>query len=169
MARNLLRLGAVKAGQWAQRAAREGFTVPVPQSILDRLAARVDDTSIRDLSLTPQPGNRLRLSGLKKKGVWVEFAAEFRIAHPDTDDPPQSLVLALEKAEPFFARKPLLDALEAIQGVHVRGERILVDLGGVIAASDWGGRIPAAVRNRLRIREVATTEDGRLRLRVALA
>jgi hypothetical protein len=160
--------GLFKASQWALKLAREGFQVAIPQSLLDRLVRRVDDPSVRDLKLQAQPGDRLQLSGLKKKGVWVSFSATFDLAAPEPDDPPQSLALRLQEAEPFFARGAVLTALGNLDGVQVDGERVFVDLGEYIRQHQWGGKIPAAVRDRLRITE-AHSDDGRIQLRVGLA
>jgi hypothetical protein len=160
--------GLFKASQWAFKLAREGFQVPIPQSLLDRLVRRVDDPSVRDLRLEAQPDDRVQLSGLKKKGVWVSFSATFGLAAPGPDDPPQSLALHLQAAEPFFARSAVLAALGNLDGVRVDGERVLVDLGEYIRQHQWGGKIPAAVRERLRITE-AHSDDGRIQLRVGLA
>jgi hypothetical protein len=160
--------GVLKASQWALKIAREGFQVPISQSLLDRLVAKVDDPSVRDLKLHAREDNRLVLSGLKRKGIWVSFSATFVLAAPADDEPPQSLALTLEEAEPFFARGAVLAALGDIDGVAVSGERVLVDLGEFIANNDWGSKIPEKLRARLRIRE-ATSEDGRIQLRVGLA
>lgn len=160
--------GLLKASQWAMKFAREGFQVPIPQSLLDRLVRRVADDSVRDLKLQAQDGDRLQLSGLKKKGVWVSFSATFDLAAPEADDPPQSLVLRLQEAEPFFARSAVLTALGGLDGVRVDGERVLVDLGEHIRQHQWGGKVPAGIRERLRITE-AHSDQGRIQLRVGLA
>jgi len=160
--------GVLKASQWAAKFAREGFQVPIPQSLLDRLVAKVDDPSVRDLRLEAHEGDRIVLSGLKKKGLWVSFSATFALSAPDPEEPPQSLALTLEQAEPFFARNAVLSALAHIDGVGVSGERVLVDLGDFIARHDWGSKVPAGVRNRLRVTG-AHSDGGRINLRVGLA
>ena len=167
MQRQLIQKGLAKASQWAVKAAKEGFHVPISQSVLDNLVARVDDPSVRDLSLRAHPENQVALSGLKKKGIWVEFAADLRIAAPAESDPQRSLVLTLEQAEPFFARSALLSALDGVDGVSVVEERILVDLDDMLERNDWVRKIPKALRARLRITDV-TTEEGRIHLRVAV-
>ena len=167
MHRRLIQKGLLKASQWAIKAAREGFQVPIPQSMLDNLMRRVDDASVRDLQLKATPDDRLQLSGLKKKGVWVEFQATFRMAPPDPNEPGQSLALNLEKADPFFARGAILSALAGVDGVSVQEERVLVDLGNLIEQNDWGRRVPKALRDRLRIADIST-QEGRINLRVAV-
>ncbi|MFB6261548.1 MAG: hypothetical protein ABEJ96_10255 [Thiohalorhabdaceae bacterium] len=159
--------GVFKVSQWAIKLAREGLRIPVPQSVLNRLVRNVDDPSVRDLRLEAQEADRVVLSGLKKKGVWVGFSATFTLAAPGEEEPPQSLALTLETAEPFFARGALLAALADIDGVQVEGDRALVDLREVIRQHDWGSKIPEGVRNRLRIME-AHSSEGRIQLRVGL-
>jgi len=166
--RQFLQKGLMKASQWAIKAAREGFQIPVSQSVLDSLVERVDDPSVRDLSLKAQGDNRVALSGLKKKGIWVEFSALFRLSPPGDGDPGRSLVLALEKAEPFFARNAVLGALDGIDGVTVSGERVLVDLDDMLDRNEWVRKIPRTLRSRLRIADIET-EEGRINLRVGLA
>ncbi len=168
MRRHIWQKGLLKASQWAIQGAREGLRIPIPQSLLDKLAARVDDPSVRDLHLAVKSGDRLEVSGLKKKGVWVQFSAVFALGPPTPDDPPQSLALTLERAEPFFARGAVLSALRDLDGVAVAGERVLVDLGDLIERNEWGSRIPRALRSRLRITD-AGTREGRISLRVRLA
>jgi hypothetical protein len=158
----------MKASQWAIKAAKEGFQIPISQSVLDSLVGRVDDPSVRDLSLRAQTDNRVALSGLKKKGVWVEFSALFQLRPPGADDPGRSLVLDLEKAEPFFARNAVLTALDDIDGVAVTEERVLVDLDDMLDRNEWVRKIPKALRSRLRIADVGT-EEGRINLRIALS
>ena len=125
--------GVLKASRWAVKFAREGFQLPIPQSLLDRLVSKVDDPSVRDLQLQARDGDRIVLSGLKKKGVWVSFSATFTLSAPAAEEPPQSLALILEQAEPFFARGAVLAALANVDGVGVAQERVLVDLGEPIA------------------------------------
>ncbi|HKJ72110.1 MAG TPA: hypothetical protein VKA55_10195 [Gammaproteobacteria bacterium] len=160
--------GVLKASRWAARFAQEGFRIPIPQSVLDRLVRRVDDPSVRDLQLQAREGDRVVLSGLKKKGLWVSFSATFALAAPGEDEPPQSLALSLEQAEPFFARSAVLAALAGIDGVTVADERVLVDLGDLIAQNEWASKIPESVRGRVRITQ-AHSEEGRIQLRVGLA
>ena len=133
MQRQLIQKGLMKASQWAVKAAKDGIQVPISQSMLDNLVAKADDPSIRDLALRPSEGNRLQLSGLKKKGVWVEFTADFRLAAPTAEDPHRSLVLGLERAEPFFARNAVLGALADMDGVSVDGDAV---------DSLWGSELP---------------------------
>ena len=160
--------GVLKASQWAAKFAREGFQIPIPQSVLDRLMRKVEDPSVRDLQLIARDHDRIVLSGLKKKGVWVSFSATFALAAPGEDEPAQSLALDLEGAEPFFARGAVLSALSQIDGVEVDGERVLVHLAEFIKQNEWGKKVPDGVRNRLRITEAHST-DGRIQLRVGLA
>ncbi|MEF8793980.1 hypothetical protein [Thiohalorhabdus sp.] len=160
--------GVFKLSQWAVKLAREGFNIPVPQSVLIRIVRKVDDPSVRDLRLEARDEDRLVLSGLKKKGMWVDFSATFTLEPPGEDEPPQSLALNLETTEPFFARGPLLGALAGVDGIKVKGDRALVDLGEIIQQNQWGRKIPEAVRGRLRIME-AHSSEGRVQLRLGLA
>ncbi|KPV40288.1 hypothetical protein AN478_09335 [Thiohalorhabdus denitrificans] len=168
MQRRFLQKGLLMASKWAVKAAREGFQVPIPQSVLDNLLRRMDDPSVRDLHLKPAADNRVELSGMKKVGVWVEFRAVFRLDPPAAEEPGQSLALALEKADPFFARNALLGALEEVDGVHVHEERVLVDLGNLIEQHQWGRKVPRGLRDRLRIADVST-QEGRINLRVGVS
>lgn len=160
--------GVFKLSQWAVKLAREGLQIPIPQSVLNRLVRKVDDASVRDLRLEAREADRVVLSGLKKKGVWVDFSATFALEAPAEEEPAQSLVLKLESAEPFFARGALLAALADVDGIKVTGDRALVDLGEIIKHNEWGSKIPEAVRGRLRIME-AHSSEGRIQLRVGLA
>lgn len=162
------RKGVLKASQWAVKLAREGFQVPIPQSVLDRLIRKVDDATVRDLQLRAEEQDRVVLTGLKKKGIWVGFSVTFVLDAPGEEEPPQSLALGLEEAEPFFARGAVLAALDHLEGVHVSGERVLVDLGALISRNEWGSKVPEAIRGRLRITE-AHSSRGRIQLRVGLA
>ena len=167
MRRRIWQKGLVKASQWAVQAAREGFQIPIPQGLLNKLVERVDDPSVRGLALAIRDGDRLELSGLKKKGVWVQFSAAFLLEAPGDGDPPQSLVLILEEAEPFFAKGALLTALGDLDGVSAAGDRVLVDVNDLIDRNEWGRKVPQALRSRLRITDIGT-QEGRINLRVGL-
>ncbi len=169
MASRIWRKGLVKASQWGWKLAQEGFQVPVPQSLLDGLARKMAaDPSVRDLRLQVAPDQRLALSGLKKKGLWVTFRVTFVLEAPAADDPKRSLPLTIAEAEPFFARGLARSAMAEIDGVSVAGERIQIDLDGAIDRHEWARKIPQTLRDRLRITG-AHTEGERLYLHLSLA
>lgn len=169
MASRIWRKGLVKASQWGWKLAREGFQVPVPHSLLDGLARKMAaDPNVRDLCLQVTSDQRLILSGLKKKGLWVSFRVTFVLDAPAADDPKRSLPLTIAEAEPFFARGLARSSMAEIEGVSVAGERIRIDLDGVIDRHEWARKVPQTLRDRLRITG-AHTEGGRLYLHLSLA
>lgn len=161
--------GLMIAVRWSWKAARDGITLPVPGAVLERLARRLNDDTLADLSLKPAAGSRLDVSGRKRKaGIWIDFAARFRLEPPGADDPPRSLVLVPEKFQPFPVKAPMLAALAALDGVEWRGERLCLNLDLFMETHQWGRRVPAAVRNRVRICDVQADARGiRLQLRAS--
>lgn len=160
--------GLMTVSWWAYRAARDGITLPVPGSVLERLCRRLAGDTLDELRLKPAPHAHLSLSGRRKAGVWIDFNARFRIEPPGPGDPPRSLVLVPEKIQPFPVRAPMLRALAALDGVDRRGERLCLNLDRFMDEHQWGRRVPAALRNRVRIADVRADERGiRLQLRVS--
>lgn len=161
--------GLVVAARWSWKAARDGITLPVPGAVLERLARRLNNDSLEDLSVQPAAASRLCVTGRKKKaGVWIEFSARFRLEPPGSEDPPRSLVLVPEQIQPFPVKTPMLAALAALDGVDRQGARLRLNLDRFMEGHQWGRRVPAALRNRLRIADVRADERGiRLQLRVS--
>ncbi len=160
--------GLLMASRWAWRVAREGVVLPVPRSVLERLATKLDDATIEDLTIEPRPEGRLRVAGRKKVGVWLDFEIVFELAAPGPGDPPRSLILIPESVSPFPARGPMLSAMEALNGVERRGDRIRLNLDTLMTGHEWGRKVPAAVRERVRVADVGTAE-GRIRLTLRLS
>lgn len=164
----LLTKGLMAASIWAYKAARHGMTLPVPQAVFDRLARQQDDDTIDKLQIHPKAPSHLCVSGRKKAGVWIEFSALFRLEPPGTDDPARSLVLVPEKIRPFPAKSSMLGAIARLDGFERHGDRLLFDLDRFLRGHEWGSRIPAGVRERVRVSDV-TADDRRLRLQLQVA
>lgn len=160
--------GLFMASRWAWRVAREGLTIPVPNSFLERLANRLDDATIEDLVIEPQPEGRLQVRGRKKVGVWLDFSVTFELAAPGAGDPPRSLILIPEAVTPFPARGPMLAAMEALAGIERHGDRLCINLDTLMTGHEWGRKLPAALRERVRVADI-TTEQGRLKLQLRLS
>lgn len=156
------------AGKWALRVARDGVAVPVPQRVLDRLAADLGDDSVRKLQVRAEGDRHLVLSGRKRVGVWLDFRATFRLEPPSGDDPPRAIVLVPEKVQPLPARSLTLAAMAALPAIERDGDRLALDLDRLMEAHEWGRRVPGAVRDRVRVAGVRV-EDGRIRLRLAFS
>ncbi|RRQ22040.1 hypothetical protein [Thiohalobacter thiocyanaticus] len=153
---------------WAYRAAREGVNLPVPGAVLERLCRRLAGDSLEDLRIRPASPTHLSITGRRKAGIWIEFNARFRLEAPGPDDPPRGLVLVPEKIQPFPVKSPMLAALAALDGVDRQGERLRLNLDHFMEGHQWGRRIPAALRNRVRIADVRADERSiRLQLRVS--
>ncbi|HKJ76758.1 MAG TPA: hypothetical protein VKA64_06100 [Gammaproteobacteria bacterium] len=158
--------GLMVASKWAYKVAREGITIPIPQAVIDRLSAGLAQGAVQDLRIRPQADSHLVVTGRKKVGVWLEFSAVFRIEPPASDESPRSLVLVPERIQPLPARSPMLGAMAALNGVERDGDRLRLNLDRLMADHEWGRRVPAAVRERVRITGVsADAERIRIRLR----
>ncbi|MFP4607933.1 MAG: hypothetical protein ACLFP7_09905 [Thiohalospira sp.] len=160
--------GLLHASRWAVKAARKGVTVPVPRRVLARLAERAEDPSLANLRLDVRDGGILEVSGRKKAGIWVDFRARFRVEAPAAGDPPRAIILRPEEVQPFLARGPMLAALGQQAGARRDGDRVCIDLDEVLQGHEWGKKVPAALRERLRISGVETA-DGKLHLRLQLS
>ncbi|MFO8154573.1 MAG: hypothetical protein ACQERR_08585 [Pseudomonadota bacterium] len=160
--------GLFMASRWAWRVAKEGVVLPVPRSVLERLAAKLDDPTVENLVIEPRPQGRLRVAGRKKVGVWLDFEIVFELAAPGSGDPPRALILVPESVSPFPARGPMLAAMEALTGVERQGDRILLNLDTLMTGHEWGRKVPAMVRERVRVADV-TTEEGRIRMKLRLS
>jgi hypothetical protein len=156
------------ASMWAYKAARQGVTLPVPQAVFDRLARQRHDDTIDNLQIRPKAPSHLCVSGRKKAGVWIEFSALFRLEPPGPDDPARSLVLVPEKIRPFPAKSSMLGAIAGLDGFERSGDRLRFDLDRFLGGHEWGSRIPAGVRERVRVAEV-TADDRKLRLQFRIA
>lgn len=160
--------GLVTVSYWAYRTARHGVNLPVPQSVLDRLTQGLTDETIDTLRLRPQSASHLSVTGRKRLGMWIEFSALFRLEPPGLGDPPRSLILVPEKIQPFPVRSPMLAAIANLEGVERNGDRLRINLDRFMDEHQWGRRLPAAVRNRVRIAGVyADAQRIRLNLRIS--
>lgn len=160
--------GLMTVAWWSYRAAREGITLPVPGAVLERLCRRLAGDSLDDLRIRPGAPTHLSITGRRKAGIWIDFNARFRLEAPGPDDPPRGLVLVPEKIQPFPVKSPMLAALAALDGVDRQGERLRLNLDHFMEEHQWGRRIPAAVRDRVRIDAVQADERSiRLLLRVS--
>ncbi len=168
MASRLWWKGMAKVSQLGWRIAREGFQAPVPQPFLNHLVKKIADPTLRDLRLQIAPHNRLILTGLKKKGFWVSFCLTFAVEPPAAEDPDRSLILRLEEATPFFARKMAQAALAELDEISVVDNRIQVNLDEVINQNQWARKIPRTLQDRLRITQ-AYTQGKHLYLQISLA
>jgi hypothetical protein len=160
--------GLLYASRWAVKAAREGVTVPIPRRILARLVERMEEPSLADLRLEVGDGGYLEVSGRKKAGIWVDFRARFRVAAPTDRDPPRALILHPEEVQPFLAKGPMLAALGQLDGARRDGDRVRIDLDHLLQNHEWGKKVPAALRERLRISGVGAAE-GQLRLQLRVS
>jgi len=157
--------GLLTASVWAYKAARHGVSLSVPQSVLDRLTRRLDGASVENLRLSPKETSHLSVFGRKRVGVWIEFSALFRLEPPGPSDPPRSLILVAEKIQPFPVRSPMLGAIAGLEGVDRDGDRLRLNLDRFMDAHHWGKRVPAAIRQRIRIADVLVN-NGRIRLQL---
>lgn len=168
MAGRLWARGLMTVSWWAYRATRDGVNLPVPGAVLERLCRRLAGDSLEDLRIRPAGPAHLSITGRRKVGLWIDFNARFRLEAPGSDDPPRSLVLVPEKIQPFPVKSPMLTALAALDGVDRRGERLCLQLDHFMDEHQWGRRIPAALRKRVRIAAVHADERSiRLQLRVS--
>ena len=161
--RRFLPQGLTRAGAriWESLRSRT-IQVPVSEETLAPLVADVADPTVRDLRLRIREGARLELSGLKKKGLWIPFSATFAASAPPAGETGQALDLHLEGAEPFFARRLMLQALAAMDELEVDGERVRVRLDHLVARQDWARAVPQGLRDRIRVAGVATDQQRRL-------
>lgn len=156
------------ASMWAYKAARHGVTLPVPRAVFERLARQQRDETIDNLQIHPKSPSHLYVTGRKRAGVWVEFSAVFRLEPPGVDDPARSLVLVPEEIRPFPARSSMLGAIARLDGFERHGDRLRFDLDRYLGEHEWGSRIPAGVRERVRVSDV-TADDRNLRLQLQVA
>lgn len=163
----LLTKGLMAASMLAYKAAREGLTLPVPQSVFDRMARKRQDDTLDSLRIRPEGPSHLRVTGRKKAGVWVEFTALFRLEPPGAGDPARSLVLVPEQIKPFPAKSSMLGAIADLDGFERRGDRLRFDLDRFLGENEWGRRLPAGVRERVRVAGV-TADDRNVRLQLRI-
>lgn len=155
------------ASKWAYKVAREGLTVPIPQAVFERLVRRLARDAAQELKVRPRAPAHLVITGRKKVGIWLDVTAVFRLEPPAPDGPPRSLRLIPECVRPLPARSPVLSAMAAVPGVEREEGQLRIDLDRLMADDEWGRRLPAAVRQRLRVAEVAA-DSRRIQLRLRL-
>ncbi|MFP4129215.1 MAG: hypothetical protein ACLFSJ_00575 [Halorhodospira sp.] len=158
---------ATAGSQLVERLRQRSVRIPIPERVVARSITRVGDPSLRDLALELGPGGRLRVSGLKRKGIWIPFSVGLIAVPPSPGAPGPSVDLYLERVSPFFAGPFVLRALGQMPEMEPLGSSIRIRLDRWIDRQEWASPLPRGVLERVQVVDV-TTDTARRALVVTL-
>jgi hypothetical protein len=141
--------------------ARASVTIPIPESLLNRVvaAALPPAGAVRELSVTPEAGNRFLVRVRLAKPAFLP-ALKLNVSIERQPDFPRSPVLELRIAMPPLlaglagAAQTFVDVLPP--GVEMQGDRVLVNLAALAERQGHGRYLRFVQRVEI------TTDPGRL-------
>jgi hypothetical protein len=161
-------LDRLRSSRFAElQGARLSATIPLPERLLNEIIAAVlpPAAPVRDVSVRPQPGNRLAVRARLAK---VDFLPPFTVTleierQPQLPDGPLVLRMLSLPGLIALAGSGLSAAASLPPGIRLDKDRLVIDLRTLLEQRGYGDVVPLV--NTLRV----TTEEGRVLLNVELS